>query len=161
MPGAPDPRSAMHARARSATPWLRAVPDADMAQVLGPQHAAIAALIKAVSRLSQEQDTAIESRWYDMRGPQRFTSRGEASQAASVHQRLEEQLNARQRVWAASNFRSRDAAGDAAHALAVRDLIGSGLSQSSYDELVAPWASVMGPAHPDDSPDPQIHATDS
>lgn len=151
MPGALDPRSAMHASARTASPWRSAGPDSDPEQVLGPQHAALNALIAAVARLTPEQDVAIEARWYDMRGPARFRSRGEASQAASAHERLEEQLNARQRAWAASGFRSRDAAGDAAHALAVRDLIGSGLSQSAYDELVLPWASVMGPVHPDDA----------
>lgn len=151
MPGALDPRSAMHASVRTEPAWLRAIPDADPAEVLGPQHEALTALIKMVGRLTAEQDVAIESKWYDMRGPARFSSRGEASQAANTHQRLEAQLNARQRAWAASNLRSRDAAGDAAHALAVRDLIGSGLSQSAYDELVAPWASVMGPVHPEDS----------
>jgi hypothetical protein len=151
MPGALDPRTAMHAPAGTKAPWLRTVPDTDPSQVLGPQHAELTALIRAVARLTPEQDTAIESKWYDMRGPARFASRGEASQAASTHQRLEEQLNARQRAWAASDFRSRDAAGDAAHALSVRDLIGAGLAQSSYDELVAPWASVMGVVHPDDA----------
>lgn len=151
MHGALDPRSAMHAPAHTKAPWLRAVPDADPKQILGPQHAELTALIRAVARLTPEQDTAIESKWYDMRGPARFSSRGEASQAASMHERLEWQLNARQRAWSASEFRSRDAAGDAAHALSVRDLIGSGLSQSSYDELVAPWVSVMGVLHPDDA----------
>lgn len=151
MPGAFDPRSATHTTGHRENGWLRAVPDADPARIFGPQHAALTALIKAVARLTPDQDDAIEARWYDMRGPARFRSRGEASQTASAHGRLEEQLNARQRAWAASTLRARDAAGDAAHALAVRDLIGSGLSQSSYDELVAPWVDVMGPVHPQDA----------
>lgn len=152
MSGALDPRSALHAPARRQPPWLRAVPDVDSAQLLGPQHAAIADLIRAVTRLTPEQDAEIEARWYSMRGSARFRARGQASQAASRHGRLEAQLNARQRAWAASNGRSRDAAGDAAHALAVRDLIGGEFPSAAYDELVNPWASVMGAAHPEDQP---------
>lgn len=150
MPGALDPRSATHTTTRTDAPWLRPVPDLEPEQTFGPQHRALTALIKAVAWLSPDQDAQIEATWYGMRGPARFAARGQASQVASDHDRLEEQLNARQRTWAASNFRARDAAGDAAHALAVRDLIGSGFTQAAYDELVGPWVSVMGPVHPQD-----------
>lgn len=150
MPGALDPRSAMHASARS-RPRLRAVPHVDPEHVFGPEHAAVAALIKALTRISPEQDDAIEARWYDLRGAGRFAARGQASSAASTHGRLEAQINARQQTWSTSSLKCRDAAGDAAHALAVRDLIGQGFSREAYDELVEPWASVMGPPHPDDA----------
>ena len=47
-------------------------------------------------------------------------------------------------------FRS-DAVVKAALALAIRDLIGQdGLTQTLYDTLTRPWASVIGPVHPDD-----------
>ncbi|WP_134321947.1 hypothetical protein [Cumulibacter soli] len=151
MRPAPDPRSDTHAPTRAGSGWLRAVPDADSTQLLGPQHAELTSFFTSVGFLTPEQDAAIESKWYDMRGPERFASRGQASQAASTHARLEEQLNARQRAWAATTMRARDAAGDAAHALSVRDLIGVGMSQEAYDELVAPWALVMGPVHPADT----------
>lgn len=150
MPGAIDPRSDLHASARSARARLRSVPDADPQAVLGPQHEALSALIAAVTRLTPEQDASIESAWYDGRGPHRFTARGLASQVASANGRLEAQMNARQRTWAASAHKCRDAAGDAAHALAVRDLVGAEFTREAYDELMRPWVSVMGPAHPAD-----------
>ncbi|WP_153506064.1 hypothetical protein [Cumulibacter manganitolerans] len=151
MSGALDPRSAYHAAART-TPRLRAVPDPHPEATFGPQHAEITALISAVAGVTPEQDEAIETRWFDLRGPGRFVARGRASEAASAHGRLEAQFNARQRAWSASALKCRDAAGDAAHALAVRDLIGGSFDRSAYDELVAPWATVMGPVHPEDAP---------
>lgn len=43
-------------------------------------------------------------------------------------------------------------AADVADALVVRDLIDEATpwNQAAYDLLVAPWAAVIGPAHPDD-----------
>ena len=41
---------------------------------------------------------------------------------------------------------------DAAKALAVRDLIGDTFTQTHYDLLTKPWASIIGPVHPDDKP---------
>ena len=54
----------------------------------------------------------------------------------------------RQMVAARSAVRSAawDAAWDAAFALVVRDLI----SEEHYATLTGPWASVIGPVHPDD-----------
>ena len=47
---------------------------------------------------------------------------------------------------------ARDAAGAAAGALVVRDLIGQhGFTQEHYDLLTAPWATVIGRVHPDDA----------
>ena len=156
MPGALDPRAAMHASARTSLPHLRAVPDADPARTLGPQHHAVLALIGALAQVTPEQDDAIESRWYDQRGPDRFVARGQASSAASRSGRLEAQLNARQRTWSATTLKGRDAAGDAAHALSVRDLIGPAFPQECYDQLVSPWAGVMGPVHPEDGAPDQL-----
>lgn len=150
MPGALDPRSAMHAATRPIVPRLRAVPDLHSPPTFGPQHEAVTALIAALTQVTPEQDAAIESAWYAQRGPGRFTARGQASQAASANGRLEAQIIARQQAWSASVAKCRDAAGDAAHALAVRDLIGPAFSKESYQELIAPWVSVMGPVHPDD-----------
>jgi len=37
-------------------------------------------------------------------------------------------------------------------ALCVRDLIGQhGFTQTHYDTLTRPWASTIGPVHPDDA----------
>jgi hypothetical protein len=44
------------------------------------------------------------------------------------------------------------AAHNASRAVAARHLIGQepGWTQDAYDRLTAPWAAVVGPAHPDD-----------
>lgn len=152
MTTAPDPRSVhhrLHQPNRSAS-RLTVVPPPDPAALYGPQHQAITAMMQAVQRIRPEQDRAVERYWYDHRGPHRFAARGAASQAASAAGRLEAQIYARQQVWSASESLARDAAGDAAHALAVRDLISEQFPQEAYDELVRPWASIMGGVHPDD-----------
>ena len=54
---------------------------------------------------------------------------------------------ARDAAWDAA----RAAAQDAAWALTLRDLIGQhGFEQAHYDTLTGPWASAIGPVHPDD-----------
>lgn len=147
-----DPRTASPMTAPHGGPRLRAVPDLRSEPSFGPQHAHVTALIRALDQVSSEQDQAIEAAWYDLRGPRRFAARGVASDAAQQHGRLDAQLEARQQTWSASNLRCRDAAGDAALALVVRDLIGSAVPQDAYDQLTSPWAHVMGPVHPDDAP---------
>lgn len=147
-----DLRTAAPAGARPSGPRLRPVPDLRSPEDLGPQHAHIVALIRALAGVSAEQDQQIEAVWYELRGPRRFAARGTISDSASRSGRLEAQLQARQRTWAASSLRCRDAAADAALALVVRDLVGTGPAHEAYDQLTWPWASVMGPAHPDDTP---------
>ena len=45
------------------------------------------------------------------------------------------------------------AAGDAARAVAVRDrMLSTPEGARHYATLTGPWASVIGPAHPDDTP---------
>ena len=58
---------------------------------------------------------------------------------------------ARYAAWGAAGDAARYAA-DVADALVVRDLIDEATpwNQAAYDLLVAPWAAVIGPAHPDD-----------
>ncbi|GAB3306412.1 hypothetical protein EK0264_05775 [Epidermidibacterium keratini] len=155
MATAPDARSVHHRphQPTRAGARLQAVPDPAPSDLYGPQHTEIERLIGAVRRISTDDDRAVERYWYNHRGAQRFAARGAASQVASAMGRLEAQIFARQQVWAASDNLSRDAAGDAAHALAVRDLIGETFPQQAYDELVAPWASVMGGVHPEDHAD--------
>jgi hypothetical protein len=49
---------------------------------------------------------------------------------------------------------AREAAREAARALVCRDLITpTGFTQDHYDTLTRPWASVIGPVHPDDKPE--------
>jgi len=62
---------------------------------------------------------------------------------------------ARATAWDAALDAARGAAGDAAGALLLRDLIGQapGWDQDAYDLLTGPWRQVIGPVHPDDHPE--------
>ena len=53
---------------------------------------------------------------------------------------------------AAARAAAGDAARDAARALVVRDQVGDTFTQAHYDTLTRPWATVIGPVHPDDAP---------
>jgi hypothetical protein len=54
-------------------------------------------------------------------------------------------------TWGGIGYAPRDAAGYAAGALILRDIVGTkGWTQDVYDLLTAPWAKVIGRAHPDD-----------
>ena len=139
----PSPREAARAR-------LRAVPKVDPRERFGPQYAELTKLVEAARTVDQQQAHAIEDKWYQRRGRRRFAARSAASSAAAKSDRLICQIDARQAAWSATDLPSRDAAGDAAHALAVRDLIGEIFTREDYDELLWPWASVMGPVHPQD-----------
>ena len=52
----------------------------------------------------------------------------------------------------AARAAARDAAREAARALVVRDQVGDTFTQAHYDTLTRPWATVIGPVHPDDAP---------
>ena len=57
-------------------------------------------------------------------------------------------LRTRAATWAATW----DAARAATRALVVRDQVGDTFTQAHYDTLTRPWATVIGPVHPDDAP---------
>ena len=59
---------------------------------------------------------------------------------------------ARAAAWDAARAAARDAALDAARALVARDQVGDTFTQAHYDTLTRPWATVIGPVHPDDAP---------
>jgi len=99
------------------------VTDAMLADTFGPQWVAVVALVRRAAVLTA----------------------GEA-----------EKLAARAAAWAAARDAARDAARaaawDAALALGVRDLIGHhGFTQSHYDLLTRPWATVNRPDLPEQS----------
>ncbi|PRZ29216.1 hypothetical protein CLV47_13510 [Antricoccus suffuscus] len=155
MTGAIDPR---HYPPRRLPPTtrdttrarLRAVPKIDPRERFGPQYAELTRLVETAATIEPEQGRAIENTWYQHRGRRRFAARSAASSAAAKAGRLICQIDARQAAWSASELPSRDAAGDAAHALAVRDLIGEIFTHEDYDELVLPWVATMGAIHPQD-----------
>lgn len=157
MTGAIDPRHypvrrAPHAARSAGRGRLRSVPQLSPRERYGPQYDHLERLIATAARLSPEQARAIEDKWYQHRGRRRFAARSAASSAAAKSDRLICQIDARHAAWSASELPSRDAAGDAAHALTVRDLIGAQFTREDYDELILPWVSVMGAVHPDDGP---------
>ena len=55
-------------------------------------------------------------------------------------------------AWDAARAAARYAARDAARALVARDQVGDTFTQAHYDTLTRPWATVIGPVHPDDAP---------
>ena len=55
-------------------------------------------------------------------------------------------------AWDAARAAAGAAAWDAARALVVRDQVGDTFTQAHYDTLTRPWATVIGPVHPDDAP---------
>ena len=59
---------------------------------------------------------------------------------------------ARAAAWDAAWDAACAAARDAARALVVRDQVGDTFTQAHYDTLTRPWATVIGPVHPDDAP---------
>jgi hypothetical protein len=82
-------------------------------------------------------------------GPQTEQITALIEKAATITPEQAQRLSAtaRDAAWAAAWAAARDAAWAAA-ALVVRDLV----SVEHYTTLTAPWASVMGPVHPDDPP---------
>ena len=56
------------------------------------------------------------------------------------------------RTRAATRAATWDAARAATRALVVRDQVGDTFTQAHYDTLTRPWATVIGPVHPDDAP---------
>lgn len=123
---------------------LRPAPNIKPEKKFGPQYLAIMHLVSAVETIDAEHSHEIEQLWYQRRGRDRFAARSAASAAASKAGRLVCQIDARQAAWSATQLACRDAAGDAAHALAVRDCIDDAFTQADYDILVEPWADVLG-----------------
>ena len=137
---------------------LRNAPDpteAEMVELLGPQWQAIRDLIRRAATLTDEEAKALDAARDAARGASWRAACGAAWDAAQ------------DAAWAAArDASSRDAARDAAWdaawgaardaavALVVRDLIGQhGFTADHYRALTRPWASVVGPAHPDDIAD--------
>lgn len=103
------------------------VTDAMLADTFGPQWEAMVALVRRAAVLTADEAHQLAAAW-DAAGAQA----GDAAWAAA---------------WDAAGVDARDAA----RALALRDLIGQhGFTQGHYDLLTRPWATVIGPVHPDD-----------
>jgi hypothetical protein len=126
------------------------VTDADLADTFGANWEHIVALVRRAAVLTADEANRLfaagASAWADAR-----VGRAAARAAAWVDARDA----AWDATWDAAVVATWDvavvAAGDATRALAVRDLIGQhGFTQEHYDLLTGPWATVIGPVHPDD-----------
>ncbi len=130
-----------------------------MVAAFGPQWEPIRDLARRAAALTDAEAFAMYSAWYAVRDAVRDAAgAGDAAWYAAWNA-----AGAGDAAWYAARYAAGDAvrgagrtawyaARDAAGALAVRDLIGDTFTQAHYDLLTTPWASVIGPVHPDDKP---------
>ena len=103
------------------------VTDEDLADTFGPQWEHIVVLVRRAAIMTDEEKDRLDAGW-----DAAWVAAGAAA-------------------WCAARDAAWDAGWDAAMALSVRDLIGQySYSQEHYDLLTGPWATVIGPVHPDD-----------
>ncbi|MGB1224867.1 MAG: hypothetical protein ACPHCN_12085 [Mycobacterium sp.] len=121
------------------------IEDWQLEATFGPQWECIVALVRRAATLTQSEGHELNAA-----GDAAWDAAGAAARAAAWAAAWDA---ARAAAWDAARDAAWDAAGDVARAAAVRDLIGQhGFTQQHYDTLTGPWASVIGPVHPDDSP---------
>jgi hypothetical protein len=102
---------------------------------LGPQGPEVAALIERAARITVDDVKRLAAAWDAARVAARVAARDAAWDAA----------------WDAARVDAWDAAGVAAR-VAVGLLVRDVLPPEHYQTLTRPWATVIGPCHPDDPP---------
>ena len=117
-------------------------------EALGPQGEYVAALIDRASRLTVEELDGLDAAWCAARYATMDAARDVARSAARDAARSAARYAAGYAAWDAAGGTAGGTAEDAAMGLVMRDLI----STDHYDTLTKPWASVIGPIHPDDEP---------
>ena len=121
---------------------LRVVEERPAHEVFGPQGVQVVELLNRCASLTagegRQMVAARSAAWDAAMDAARSAARDAARDAAMDAVRSA----ARDAAWDAAM----DAVRDAAFALVVRDLI----SEEHYATLTGPWASVIGPVHPDD-----------
>ena len=116
------------------------LPD-ELEMVFGPQWLHIVALVRRAAVLTDEEAEALNAAW-DATRDAAWDAAWAAARAAHA---------AWDAAWAAAGAAAWAAARDAAWALSIRHLISeTGFPQTHYDTLTRPWATVIGPVHPDD-----------
>ena len=117
---------------------LRVVEERPAHEVFGPQGVQVVELLNRCASLTAGE------------GRQMVAARSAAMDAArdAVRSAVRDAVRSavRSAAWDAARSAAWDAVRDAAFALVVRDLI----SEEHYATLTGPWASVIGPVHPDD-----------
>ena len=137
---------------------LRVVREVEAWQALGPQGREVAALVERATRLTLDEAERLAAAWYAARGAARYAAEDAAWYAAGGAARYVARDAAGHAAWGAAWYAVRGAAGgaardvarDVARALVVRDRIGDRFTQAHYDTLTGPWATAIGPAHPED-----------
>lgn len=107
----------------------------------GPQWEPIVALVRRAAVLTADEALQLDAAWDAAWGTAWYAAWDAVWGAARGA--------AREAAWGTAWYAARGAV----QGLVVRDLIGShGFTQSNYDLLTGPWAKVIGPVHPDDTP---------
>ena len=108
------------------------ISDDMLADTFGPQWQPIVVLVRRAAILTSAETKALD-----------------AARDAAWDATLDAAWDA---TWDATLAAAWAAARDAARALVVRDQVGDTFTQAHYDTLTRPWATVIGPVHPDDAP---------
>lgn len=128
---------------------LRVVEELPAWQALGPNGEAVVSLIDRARTLTRDETYRMAAGRAAAWGAARVAAWDAARAAAWAAALVAAWDAARDAAWDAAWVAARDAA----WALVARDLIRqSGFTQSHYDTLTRPWATVIGPVHPDDKP---------
>jgi hypothetical protein len=127
------------------------ISDDMLADTFGPQWQPIVVLVRRAAILTSAEAKALDAARAAARAAALDAALDAARDAARAATRA-----ATRAAWdaarAAARAAARDAALDAARALVVRDQVGDTFTQAHYDTLTRPWATVIGPVHPDDAP---------
>ncbi len=127
------------------------ISDDMLADTFGPQWQPIVVLVRRAAILTSAEAKALDAARAAARAAARTAAWDAARDAARAATRA-----ATRAAWdaarAAARAAARYAARDAARALVVRDQVGDTFTQAHYDTLTRPWATVIGPVHPDDAP---------
>ena len=146
------------------------ISDDMLADTFGPQWQPIVVLVRPAAILTSAETKALDAARDAARAAARAAALDAAWAAArdaardAVVDHLRTRAAARAAAWDAAWDAARaaaldaawaaawDAARDATRALVVRDQVGDTFTQAHYDTLTRPWATVIGPVHPDDAP---------
>ena len=128
------------------------ISDDMLADTFGPQWQPIVVLVRRAAILTSAEAKALDAAWAAA-GAAAWDAALDAAWDAA---RAAARAATRAATWAAARAAARaatwDAARAAARALVVRDQVGDTFTQAHYDTLTRPWATVIGPVHPDDAP---------
>ena len=119
------------------------ISDDMLADTFGPQWQPIVVLVRRAAILTSAEAKALAAA-KDAALDAALDAARDAARAAT--------RAATRAAWDAARAAAKDAALDAARALVARDQVGDTFTQAHYDTLTRPWATVIGPVHPDDAP---------